>query len=273
MCCYNLNSYCTSLLATLILYRTGSLFSAPYQFFMCSHLSLGDECHPNTGYWSFHLSPRHWHFLDTERRKGEDLVVLILTLKLALLLSDIFLFHRTIGLPEFSKIIHPRWGFQSTPTLHNNHLRAFFLFYPVATFLPAATIDPVLSNMNDFQWHLIINLLDESGLCLPSICSLEKNEWGLLQMVMPFRSLSVMEQLGSYSPEWVLGSVQAAAVNEVFPPLSCWGFWLCVYLASVLSAHVSVWDHAQGIGKQFGPMKPEASACRMPAVAKADMQS
>lgn len=51
-----------------------------------------------------------------------------------------------------------------------------------------------------------------------------------------------MERVGSYSPDSVLGSVQAAAVNEVFPPLSYWGFWLGVYLSSVLSDDVSAWD-------------------------------
>lgn len=82
----------------------------------------------------------------------------------------------------------------------------------------------------------------------------------LLQMAVPFRSLSVMEQVGSYSPEWVLGSVQAAAVNEVFPPPPCWGFWLSVHLPAVSSAHVPVSDHTWRIGKLLlGNQQPKSS--------------
>ena len=81
----------------------------------------------------------------------------------------------------------------------------------------------------------------------------------------------VMERVGSYSPDWVLGSVQAAAVNEVFPPLSCWGFWLRVYLASVLSAHVLAWDRTGEYGKEAGPMKPVDSVRSIHTVEMADM--
>lgn len=85
-------------------------------------------------------------------------------------------------------------------------------------------------------------------------------------MAMPFRSLSLLCNGASWLLLPRLGSVQAAAVNEVFPPLSCWGFWLGMYLASVLSARVSAWDQTGGIEKQVGPMKPGASFCHMQAV-------
>lgn len=49
------------------------------------------------------------------------------------------------------------------------------------------------------------------------------------------------------------------------------GFLALLYLASVLSAHVSVWDHTQGNGKQVGPMKPAASVCCMHALAMVDI--
>lgn len=38
-----------ALTVALILWRRRSLFSALYQFFMCSHLSSGDGCHPAAG--------------------------------------------------------------------------------------------------------------------------------------------------------------------------------------------------------------------------------
>lgn len=130
----------------------------------------------------------------------------------------------TLGCFEFTKIFHPHWGFQSTPTLHNNHLRAFFHFISASCYIsPAATIDPIQSNMNEFRWHLIINLLDESGLCLPPIHSLEKTSEACSRWSCPLEVslFPVMERVGSYSPAWVLGSVQAAAVNEPRCSLLC----------------------------------------------------
>lgn len=126
--------------------------------------------------------------------------------------------------------------------------------------------------MNEFRWHLIINLLDESGLCLPPIRSLKKTSEACSRWSCPLEVFlfPVMEQVGSYSPDWVLGSVQAVAVNEVFPPLSCWGFWLRVYLASVLSTHVLAWDKTRENGKQAGPLKPADSVRSMHSVAMAD---
>lgn len=55
--CYNLNSCSTAVVVTLILCQARSLFSAPYQFFMCSHLSSGDGCHPNGGCCVFTCPP------------------------------------------------------------------------------------------------------------------------------------------------------------------------------------------------------------------------
>ncbi len=149
-----------------------------------------------------------------------------------------------MGCFKFSKIFHPRQGFQSTLTLHNNHLVAFFLLLHFIQLLhftsghdwPYTKQHEWVSLAPDYQPAWWVWALP------PTHTRQRKNEWGLLQMVMPFRSLSfpLMERVGSYSPDWVLGSVQAAAANEVFPPLSCWSFWLGVYLASVLSACFSM---------------------------------
>lgn len=55
LCCYNLNSYSTSLMVTLILYHTPSLFSPQHQFFMRSHLSLGGRM--SSQHWVLESSP------------------------------------------------------------------------------------------------------------------------------------------------------------------------------------------------------------------------
>lgn len=67
--CCNLNSCCTALMVALILCRGRSLFSALYQFFMCSHLSLGDGCHPAAGCHVFTCPPGadiSWTLTDEE---------------------------------------------------------------------------------------------------------------------------------------------------------------------------------------------------------------
>lgn len=112
--------------------------------------------------------------------------------------------------------------------MHNNHLVAFSLFFPFHSLqllhFTGGHNWPQQSNMNAFRWHLIINLLDESGLCLSPVCSSEKkmseacSRWSCPLEVSLF---PVIERVGSYSPDWVLGSVQAAAVNEPRCSLLC----------------------------------------------------
>lgn len=104
----------------------------------------------------------------------------------------------------------------------------FFFFSPSKSISsscyisPEATIDPIRSNMNGFRWHLIIRLLDESGLKLPPSSAAKKTEtcsrWSCPLEVSLF---AVMEWLGFYSPDSVVGSVQAAAVNEPRRSLLC----------------------------------------------------
>lgn len=156
---------------------------------------------------SFHLSPRHstdisWTLNDVRKKTWLYLVVFLLkNLSYFYLIQSCFF--EQLGCFEFSKIFHPGWGFQSTPTLHNNHLRAFFPISSSCYISPAATIDPIQSNMNEFRWHLIINLLDESGLCLPLICSLEKMSEACSRWSCPLEVslFPVMERVGSYSPD------------------------------------------------------------------------
>lgn len=139
---------------------------------------------------------------------------------------------------------------------------------------PAATIDPIQSNMNEFRWHLIINLLDESGLCLSPIRSLEKTSEACSRWSCPLEVslFAVIERVGSYSPDWVLGSIQAAAVNEPRCSLLCHaGVSGSAYTLLLFYLPVFLHGIGRGIGKQFGPMKPEASVCPMCAVAMADM--
>lgn len=111
-------------MVTLTLYRTGSLFSAPYQFFIRSHLSLGDECHLNTGYWVFTCPcgipltfPGHW----TTWGEKTWLDLLCSYLKMCpTSLPDIALLLWTIRLLW----VHNN----NSPMLHNNHLRCSFFF-------------------------------------------------------------------------------------------------------------------------------------------------
>lgn len=224
----------------------------------------------------FHLSLRHstdisWTLTDVGEKTW--LYLFLFLKKLVLLLSDRVLFLWTIGLlwnlKKYFTYTGAFWAYPACITI----IPQVFFSFPFLPVSPAATIDPTHGNMNEFRWHLIINLLDESGLCLPPIRSFKKTSEACSRWSCPLEVFlfPVMERVGSYSPDWVLGSVQAAAVNEVFPPLSCWGLWLRVYLASVLSAHVLAWDQTGENGKQVGPMKPADSVRSMHAVAMADM--
>lgn len=172
------------------------------------------------------------------------------------------------------KIFHPCWGFQNTPTLHTNDLRVFcffhfiqFLHFTSSHNWPCTERHEWVSVAPDYQPAWWVWALP------PTHTHFRKKERGLLQMAMPFRSLSLPCNGASWLLLPRLGSVQAAAVNEVFPPLSCWGFWHSIYLASVLSACVSAWDQTRGTGKQVGPMKPGASVCRMHVVEMANMRT
>ena len=152
MCCYNLDSSCTSLMVSLILYRTGSLFSAPYQFFICNHLSLGDKCHPNTGYWVFTCPygipltfPGHWPTWG--KRLGSIYSYLKKTKKLVLLLSDRVLFLWTIGL---------LWNLKKYFT----YTGAFWAYPACITIIPQVFFPPSISssftgghNWPYTQWH------------------------------------------------------------------------------------------------------------------------
>lgn len=83
----------------------------------------------------------------------------------------------------------------------------------------------------------------------------------------------VMERVGSYSLHWALGLVQAAAVNEPRCSLLCHagGFWLAVYLASVLSARVSAWDQRGNWEAGWQCEGSSSISLSMRAVEKADM--
>lgn len=144
--------------------------------------------------------------------------------------------------------------------------------------------------MNEFQWHLIINLLDESGLCLTHIRSLEKKKrkekmsearsrWSCPLEVSLF---PVIERVGSYSPDWVLGSVQASAVNEPRCSLLCYAgvsgspytlhlFYLSMFLRGFRLGSGS--RRGVGVGGVGGGRckKPAASVCPIHVVAMADM--
>lgn len=82
-----------------------------------------------------------------------------------------------------------------------------------------------------------------------------------------------MERVGSYSLHWALGLVQAAAVNEPRCSLLCHagGFWLAVYLASVLSARVSAWDQRGNWEAGWQCEGSSSISLSMRAVEKADM--
>lgn len=229
---------------------------------------------------SFHLSPRHstdisWTLNDMREKSWLYL----------LLLKNLSYFHLTqscsfeqSGRFKFTKISRTRWGFQSTSTLHNNHLRSLFFFITFHSswyISPGATIDPTQSNMNEFRWHLIISLLDESGLCLPPIRSLEKMSEACSRWSWPLEVslFPAMERIGSYSPDWALGSVQAAAVNEPVCSLLCHAgvsgspytlplFYLPMFLHGI---------RRRGTEKQVGLMKASVSVCPMWTIATADI--
>lgn len=151
LCCYSLNSYCTSLMVTLILYQTGSLFSALYQFFMGSHLSLGDECHPNTGYWVFtcpHGTDIFWT-LNSMREKTWLYLFLLLPY-----------FYLTYSYILVQLVCLTYWNYYYFSPSSCYILQFFF------------TIDPIQCIMNDFQGRLIISLLDESVFYFPTKRSL-----------------------------------------------------------------------------------------------------
>lgn len=142
-------------MVTLILYQTGSLFSALYQFFMGSHLSLGDECHPNTGYWVFTCP------------NGTDIFWTLNSMR-----EKTWLYLFLLRILPYSYLTYSYILEQLVCLNYWNYYYYYFsfLFSPSSCYIsPAATIDPIQGIMNDFQGYLIISLLDESVFCFPSL--------------------------------------------------------------------------------------------------------
>lgn len=224
----------------------------------------------------FHLSLRHstdisWTLTDVGEKTW--LYLFLFLKKLVLLLSDRVLFLWTIGLLwNLKKYFTYTGAFWAYPACITIIPQVFFFVSISSSFTGGHNWPytqqhewvPVTPDYQPAWWVWALPPTHTQFKKTSEACS----RWSCPLEVFLF---PVMERVGSYSPDWVLGSVQAAAVNEVFPPLSCWGFWLRVYLASVLSAHVLAWDQTGENGKQVGPMKPADSVRSMHAVAMADM--
>lgn len=195
MCCYNLDSDCTSLMVTLVLYWTGSLFSAPYQFFICSHLSLGDECHLNTGYWVFTCPhgipltfPGHW--TTWGKRHGCSYSYLKT--------CPTSIFHSPVALNNWAasgsqKYFTHSGVFRAHPTCITIITELFFFVLYFIQLLHFTSGH----NWPDTEQHEWVSVAPDYQPAWwvwalpPTHTQFRKNEWGLLQMVMPFRSLSL----------------------------------------------------------------------------------